>query len=51
MIFQAIRATILGVVALTLLAEAAPQPSTSPELLEVRSGNLTLRAPGWIRFF
>jgi carboxymethylenebutenolidase len=39
--------TTLGLVALTLLAEAANQNSAAPEILDVRSGGLTLRAQLW----
>jgi dienelactone hydrolase len=42
-----IRTTGLAVAALTLLAEAASQPSASPEILDVRSRELTLRAQLW----
>lgn len=42
-----ILAALLAVAVLTLLGRAAGQSSTSPELLQVRSGNLTLRAQVW----
>lgn len=42
-----IRATCLAAGAVTLLANAAEQPSAPPELLDVRSGGLTLRAQVW----
>jgi dienelactone hydrolase len=36
-----------ALVALSLIADAAGQPSASPELLEIRSGGLNLRARVW----
>jgi dienelactone hydrolase len=43
----AIRSTVLAVAALTLVAEAASQPSPVPEILVVRSGGLALQAQLW----
>jgi len=43
----AIRSTALAVAALTVVAEAASQPSPVPEILVVRAGGLALRAQLW----
>jgi carboxymethylenebutenolidase len=36
-----------AVIAVTLIADVASQPSASPEVLQIRSGDLTLRAEVW----
>jgi dienelactone hydrolase len=46
-IARATRTIVLAVVALTPLTVATDQSSSAPELLEVRSGALTLRAQLW----